>query len=96
MNKTKAKTRTRTKQRQGQNKGKNKYKNKMPNTKIYIFKRICQTQFSEARTAPLTGTRGLARVDGKTAVTTAAHERPMLGAGGTSFWRTVRATAYVG
>ena len=46
--------------------------------------------------AARTGTRGLARVDGKTAVTTAAHERAMLGAGGTSFGRTVRATAYVG
>ena len=46
--------------------------------------------------AARTGTRGLARVDGKTAVTTAAHERAMLGAGGTSFGRTVRATANVG
>ena len=43
-----------------------------------------------------TETRGLARVDGKTVFTTAAHGRAMLGAGGTSFGGTVRATAYVG
>ena len=55
-----------------------------------------KTQFSEARTAARTGTRRLARVDGKTIITTAAHGRAMLGAGGTSFGRTVRATAYVG
>ena len=49
-----------------------------------------------ARTAARTGTLGFGHVDGKTAFTTAAHGRAVLGAGGTSFWRTVRATAYVG
>ena len=61
-----------------------------------MYKHVCQTQFFEARTTARTGTRGLARVDGKTAFTTAAHGRAIIGAGGTSFWRTVRAIAYVG
>ena len=55
-----------------------------------------KTRFSEAETDARTGTLGLARVDGKTIFTTAAHSRAMLGTGGTSFGRTVRATAYVG
>ena len=49
-----------------------------------------------ARTAARTGTLGFGHVDGKTAFTTAAHGRALLGAGGTSFWRSVRAIAYVG
>ena len=39
---------------------------------------------------------GLARVDGEPHLTTLAHGRAMLGAGGAGFGRTVRTTAYVG
>ena len=88
-NKNKNKTRTRTKTRR-----KSRTKTKCRTRKIY--KHICQTQISGVINAARTGTRGLARVDGKTAVTIAAHGRAMPDAGGTSFGRTVRATASVG
>jgi len=41
-------------------------------------------------------TLGLVRVDGEAAFATLTHGRAMLGAGGTRFGRTVRATAFVG
>ena len=43
-----------------------------------------------------TDTCGFARVDGKTALATRTHGRVVLGAVGSAFGRTVRATTYVG
>ena len=89
MNKTKAKTRTRQKQGTTRTRTRTKkagndgQKHNTEHEKIY--KHVCLTQFSEARTNARTRTLGLSRVDGKAAVATAAHERPMLGAGDTRF-----------